>query len=367
VLYGNPAQVLLPGQAEERAPALSVVPAPAPVPRRATRPALRWAALVVLVLGLVAGMVHLRLQPPQPLVVGVMEVRSHGPNVPPWMRELTRDGLNTILRKFDRLRVYARQKIDFLCEKRGLTEIEAAETLGMSKMLSATIDTDGAVVTLDLEVVDVSSGLLQASERVQGPQEKFMELQTQLAVAALRALGVEPTADQMQEIVASRGNETLDAYRLLRDTLGEPVKKREAPKPPPPVERAPGTSRFEWPALAYAGEREGDDAAIHALLRQYTAALEAKRVDQLAGLQVEMGAAQRASLQRYFDIARDLHVRISDVDLAVEGDEALATFTREDTFVDVGSGRHMHLEVRISGILTKQQGAWKIQGLRDPE
>jgi len=55
------------------------------------------------------------------------------------------------------------------------------------------------------------------------------------------------------------------------------------------------------------------------------------------------------------------------VDLAVEGDEALATFTREDTFVDVGSGRHMHLEVRISGILTKQQGAWKIQGLRDPE
>src|SRR5439155_1456116 len=191
----------------------------------------------------------------------------HGPNVPPWMRELTRDGLNTILRKFDRLRVYARQKIDFVCEKRGLTEIEAAETLGMSKMLSATIDTDGAVVTLDLEVVDVSSGLLEASERVQGPQEKFMELQTQLAVAALCALGVEPTADQMQEIVASRGNETLDAYRLLRDTLGE----------------------------------------------------------------------------------------------------ALATFTREDTFVDVGSGRHMRLEVRISGILTKQQGAWKIQGLRDPE
>jgi len=237
----------------------------------------------------------------------------------------------------------------------------------MSKMLSATIDTDGAVVTLDLEVVDVESGLLQASERVQGPQEKFMELQTQLAVAALRALGVEPTADQMQEIVASRGNETLDAYRLLRDTLGEPVKKREAPKPPPPAERAPGTSRFEWPALAYAGERDGDDAAIHALLRQYAAALEAKRVDQLAGLQVEMGPAQRTSLQRYFDIARDLHVRISDVDLAVEGDEALATFTREDTFVDVGSGRHMHLEVRISGNLTKQQGAWKIQGLRDPE
>src|SRR2546427_10788787 len=85
-----------------------------------------------------------------------------------------------------------RSKIDFLREKRGLTEIEAAEALGMSKMLSATIDTDGAVVTLDLEVVDVSSGLLEASGRVQGPEDKFMELQIQLAVTALHALGVEP-------------------------------------------------------------------------------------------------------------------------------------------------------------------------------
>src|SRR2546428_2030209 len=248
VLYGNPAQVLLPGPAEEREPVRSVVPAAAPVPRRAAWPALRWTALLVLVLAVVAGVLHLRrTRPPQPLVVGVMEVRSRGPNVPPWMRELTRDGLNTILREFGQLRVYARQKIDFVREKRGLTEIEAAEALGMSKMLSATIDTDGAVVTLDLEVMDVSSGLLEASERVQGPQEKFMELQTQLAVAALRALGVEPTTDQVQAIAASRGNETLDAYRLLKDTLGEPAKKREAPKPPPPAERAPGTSRFEWP------------------------------------------------------------------------------------------------------------------------
>jgi len=83
-------------------------------------------------------------------------------------------------------------------------------------------------------------------------------------------------------------------------------------------------------------------------------------------LQVGMSDAQRASLQRYFDIAPDLHVRILDVDVAVEGDEALATFTREDSFTDRRSGRHMRLEVRISGILAKQDGEWKIRGLRDP-
>src|SRR5207249_1171305 len=91
----------------------------------AARHAVALAAVLVLVLAVVAGVLHLRRTwPPQPLVVGVMEVRSRGPNVPPWMRELTRDGLNTILREFGQLRVYARQKIDFVREKRGLTEIE---------------------------------------------------------------------------------------------------------------------------------------------------------------------------------------------------------------------------------------------------
>src|SRR5262249_43325219 len=150
----------------------------------------------------------------------------------------------------------------------------------------------------------------------------FMELQIKLAVAALRALGVEPTGAQMAEIVASRGNETLDAYRLLTDTFGKPVKQREAPKPPAPGKRAPGTSWVEGHAFAYAAENDPDEAAIRALLRRYVEALEAKRVDQLANLQIEMDEAQRASLQRYFDIAHDLRVRISDLDLAIEGDEA---------------------------------------------
>ena len=59
-------------------------------------------------------------------------------------------------------------------------------------------------------------------------------------------------------------------------------------------------------------------------------------------------------------------MRIFDVDVAVEGDEALATFTREDAFVDVGSDRRMQLKVRITSILTKEQGAWRIRSLKDP-
>src|SRR5262245_4447977 len=67
-----------------------------------------------------------------PLVVGVMDLRPRGPT-PAWMCELTRDAFNTVFSKVARLRVYSKEKIDFLREKRGLSEIEAAETLGITK------------------------------------------------------------------------------------------------------------------------------------------------------------------------------------------------------------------------------------------
>jgi ketosteroid isomerase-like protein len=81
---------------------------------------------------------------------------------------------------------------------------------------------------------------------------------------------------------------------------------------------------------------------------------------------VEMTVAQRTSLQRYFDQAGGLRVKIVDIDVLIEGDEALATFTREDVFTDTGSQRAMHLEVRITGVLKKTDGGWKIAGLRNP-
>src|SRR6185503_17202645 len=210
---------------------------------------------------------------------------------------------------------------------------------------------------LDLEVVDIASGLLEGSERVQGPPQRLMELQLELALRALARLGVKPTPEELKAIAASRDNETLDAYRMLTDTLGEPTPPRgDEPAPPPaaPSGPAPGTGWLDWDASAYA-QQEDQEGLIRALLARYGAALEAKSIDQLAALQVEMRDSQRASLARYFASAGDLHVRISNIDVLVEGDEAVATFTREDVFDDARSGRRMRLEVRISGILVKEQ------------
>jgi hypothetical protein len=318
---------------------------------------------------------RLQPEPTPPLIVGVMEVQARTPNVPGWMRELTRDGLNTILGKFPPIKVYSRQKIDFLQEKRHLSEIEAAEDLGMSKMLSAGVAVDENNVTLDLDIVDIRTGLLEATERVVGPPDKLMELENELAVRALRALGVDPTPEQVKAIVASRGNETLEAYRMFTETFGGEGEPRPPAPPPAPTgsggrekrdvpAAGPGTSWWKWQAVAWADDNDADEAAIRALLMRYGAALTSRSVDQVASVQPGLSDADRQKLSTYFEFAPDLKVNISDVDVLREGNDAVVTYTRKDEFTDSRSGRHFALEASRTAKLQKSaDGAWKIVAL----
>lgn len=385
VLYGNPGQRLLSAAEDEPTLPVPVAPrvepvlepvleAPIAVPSRGTgvptRDRRRWLAFLLLLVAIAGGALwRHRTRPAVPLVVGVMEVKARGA-APAWMRELTRDGLITILSKFPPMKVVSRQKIDFVREKRQIGELEAAEALGMTRLLSATVSVDDTLVTLDLEVIDPASGILVASERVQGPEGELMQLEAEFALQALRALGLSPTPEQVQAALATRGPETLRAYRLLSETLGDPPPAPPGPpgtpEPPSPDRPAPGTSWLFNLGVAFAQSPDDDESAIRTLLGRYADALQAKSVDRLAGLQMTMSDAQRASLERYFANAGDLAVRIEDVDVLVEGDEALATFTRLDAFTDAGTGRAMRLEVRITGTLVKDHGAWKIRGLREP-
>ena len=77
-----------------------------------------------------------------------------------------------------------------------------------------------------------------------------------------------------------------------------------------------------------------------------------------------MSDKQRASLERYFGTAGDLRVRIFDVDVLVEGDEALVTFTRRDSFRDHKSGKQLNLEVRLSSEAVQKDGRWLLRGVK---
>ena len=97
------------------------------------------------------------------------------------------------------------------------------------------------------------------------------------------------------------------------------------------------------------------------MLQSYEAALAAKDVEALTKLQVTIADEQRIALRRYFDNSNNLVVHFSAPEILVEGDQTLATFVREDVFVDAKSGRPVHLKVPISMRLERQGDRWLIR------
>lgn len=169
-------------------------------------------------------------------------------------------------------------------------------------------------------------------------------------------------------IVASLPNETREAYRRFTDTFaetesgaaGQPV---PAAEPPEPAGCAPGakTSSGSWQSVSWVEEGNHDDVPIRDLLERYSAALTARSVDQVAVLQPGLSDAALQKLADYFELARDLTVQISEVDVLREGDEAIATFRRRDEFTDQKSGRRFTLEAIRSATLRKVPGdGWKL-------
>jgi len=292
------------------------------------------------------------------LTVGVTGVSAHGA-VPSWMRDSTRDGFNTLFSKVAGLRVFSREKIDFLRERRGLSEIEVAETLGIQKMISGSMTTDGDVVVIEARVVDTSSGILDASESARGNAEDLIELQNRVASDVLGALGVELTADDRAELFARRTKETLEGYRRMAETFGEAPDDAKAP--PQPSERR---SWLSWPGAALAQVPDPAEEPIREVLEAYRLALERKDVDGVAATHLDLTPEQRSGFERYFGSADDLSVAVSDIDILVVDDEALVTFTRRDVFHDRKSGKEVELEVRLSSEVVATNGTWRMRGVK---
>jgi len=302
----------------------------------------------------------------QPLMVGITGVNANA-NVPAWVKDNTRDGLNTLLSKIPRLRVFSREKIDFLRERKGLSEIEVAETLGIQKMIVGMLAMEGQAVVLEARVVDIATGILDASESQKGDLEQLIDLQNRLAGALLAALHVPLSDDERTQLFAKRTNETLDAYRRMADTFGDATGGATGGAQPAPAPPKGRESWLSWPRAAWAADAAADagsEDAILAVLEAYRAALQAKDVAAVAAVHVELPPEQREGFTRYFASADSLTVAISDVDVLVDGDEALATFTRHDVFKDHSSGKEMQLEVRLSSVVVQQDGRWRMRGVK---
>jgi ketosteroid isomerase-like protein len=278
------------------------------------------------------------------------------------MSDVTRDGLNTVLTKQATLQIYSRQKIDFLREKRGLSEIEAAEQLGISKMISATLSGTASSLALEVQVIDIKTGLIEASHEGRGSEQQLIEMQNDAAIEVMRSLKV-PIDEDLARLLARRTNDRLVDYKLLTESMGGGGEARPTGKDP--QSRIPAA---RW--LAHLAPRDAradaDEAAIRALLERYRLALESESMAEVEALHVAMPEPMRDALRQYFENAKRLRVTFSKVDILVEGDEALATFTRSDDFVDATSGMPVHLEVRVSNVVARKAGEWRIQAIKKP-
>jgi ketosteroid isomerase-like protein len=57
---------------------------------------------------------------------------------------------------------------------------------------------------------------------------------------------------------------------------------------------------------------------------------------------------------------RDLRIAFDNIDVAVVGDEAVVSYTRTDEFTDARTGRPMRASVRLTKVLRRETGGWKL-------
>jgi hypothetical protein len=222
---------------------------------------------------------------------------------------------------------------------------------------------------IDARIVDATTGVNQASDSVEGNIDELLDLQKQLVLSMLRRLPVQLSPEE-GESIETQTNTDVDAYRLLLESEGvvEPSPRTQ------PTRRAPNGPRSSldhWlrrlgglvVGTAYGDALPADvDSQVRDFLEHYRRAVESKNLDDVATLYVSFSARQRDALRTYLAYADALIVEIDDVTITPQGDDVAVSFTRGDRFVDAKTDRPVRLEVRLTKVLVREQGTWKIGG-----
>jgi len=296
------------------------------------------------------------------VALGVMLFKSLGGDAgDDWRREALRDGLNAQLSQLSRVKVYSKEFIDFLISRKGLTEIEAASQLGISKMLSGSFVVRHGTLRIETHVVDVETGVLESSYTTSGREADFPNLQNQLAFGVISRLDLPVTEAEKQLLLTQRGSDE-EALKMLLEAEGSSASPPSQQPAPGPQSAQPQWFAFVRPltaAPAWADDTAARTEILDAIER-YRRAMEARDLQALGALYAEFPPEQQAAQQRYFDNVRDLKISIDNPDIAVVGEEAVVSYTRTDDFVDARTGRPMHVAVRLTKILRQHDGAWKM-------
>lgn len=167
------------------------------------------------------------------IVLGVMLFKVRGADGnSEWMCDALRDGLNTQLSTLTNVKVYSKEFLDFLVKRQGLSEIEVAHKLGITKILTGSLVTIGDALQLETHVVDVATGVLESSESIAGRPQDFLTMQNEMVLEVIARLDV-PVTDAEKAVLLARQTNDLEALKLLMEAEGSSA---------PAVDRPPGAT-----------------------------------------------------------------------------------------------------------------------------
>jgi TolB-like protein len=294
---------------------------------------------------------------PRPIALGVLRFRAPGVDEADlWIRDAVRDALNTQLAELAGIRVYSREFLDFLMTRQGLSEIEAATKLGIEKMLSGVVSVAGDALHVDTQIVDVASGVIEGSFTRDGRRGDVLGLENEVVFGVVQKLGLRLSVDDEGRLAARRATD-VEALRRLMGVEGGTVTPPTFPPSPAP----PDGSSLIGPATAWAGDADPAERDIAAFLERYRAATEAGDVSALATMYAAFTDAQRMALTTYYASVRNLRVAIDNIVIAVVGGEAVVSYSRTDDFVDVLTGRPVHVALRVTKTLLQKDGRWVLE------
>ena len=306
--------------------------------------------------------------PPPPKAVVVMPFRVLKPD--PQLETIPEAILyyfNSQLSRVPGFKVYSKEHFDFAIEKMKLPEIAVAKELNISKMIYGYVQVIGTKLRIEAHINDVQSGEMEVSEIVEGKMDDFFPIVNALAAKLMAHFNL--TIPTVQE------TPNLDLYKDMLEGEGEtpavksPPKEEITPFGVPRKENEP-QSEIPWlrewfaPYAAWADETSAQGATAEEEVRQtlekYRRAYEHKDPELLATVYQTYTPAQQEANAKYFQNTQDLQVTISDIDIAVQGDEAAVSYTREDAFIDVKTKQKVKLDVRFTKIFVRTEDGWKM-------
>ncbi|HEV8714438.1 MAG TPA: nuclear transport factor 2 family protein [Candidatus Binatia bacterium] len=297
----------------------------------------------------------------QPIAVGVMDFETSNGTEFEWMQQVIRTYLNSQLSNVPGLKVYSKEHLDFLGWQKPAAQIEIANQLGITKIISGRFDVIADKVFIEAHLVDVQTGTQGKSIILQGERKDFFALQQQIAATIVASLNLTVPPQEKSAAGEVPQPPRLDTYKLLLDAEGEtsPTQKKEEPHSNLP-------SWWQWPEAGTAWADEATrqkltpEEEIRQVLERYRQAYEKKDLSLLESVYDTLTATQRTAIEKYFKNAQGLQVTIRNIDITVRGDEAAVSCTREDEFTDAETGQKVKLDARFTKIFINLDGSWKI-------